>query len=90
MPYFMFRATTPYCGEELEDYIEIPEDELDSVDEICAQLAVDVAEMFWNEEEEDEDGEPVDHSGLSWNEYSNECYCDAVEISKEDFDKYTK
>jgi hypothetical protein len=86
MPYFRFTATTPYCGEEITEYIEISEEELASVDEISSQLASDVADMFWDGDEEDEYGTWSDGC-YTQEEYYSECSCDYVEISKEEFEE---
>ena len=87
MPFFRFVATTPYCGEEITEYIEIPEDELASVDEICSELTTQVADMYWDGEmEEQDDGEEVCTDGCyTQEEYYSECTCVETELSKEEF-----
>lgn len=72
MPYFRFDAQTPFCGEVLTEYYEIGNDELESVDEICEQMAHDVAEMYWSGDED---------QGYTEEEYTAESSCSATEIS---------
>ena len=86
MPYFRFTASTPYCGEEIIEYVEVPEDELASVDEIADQLARDVADMFWAPDEEDEDGKFSDGC-YTEEDYYGECGCSYVELSKQEFEE---
>jgi hypothetical protein len=88
MPYFKFTASTPYCGEEMTDYIEVAEDDLNSVDEIADQLASDVADTFWHGGEEDEDGNFTDGC-YTQEDYYAECSCSYEEITKEEFEART-
>lgn len=85
MPYFRFEASTPYCGEEITEYHEVGEDELDSVDEVCSQLANDVADMFWDGEFENEEDEESTDGTYTQSEYYAECSCVATELTKEEY-----
>jgi hypothetical protein len=85
MPYFRFTASTPYCGEELTEYVEIDEDSLADVDNIAADMAREVADMFWDGEE---DGEGNFSDGCyTEEEYYAESSCSYDEISKEEFEE---
>jgi hypothetical protein len=85
MPYFRFTAYTPYCGEEITEYIEIDEDSLADVDNIAADMAREVGDMFWDGKE-DEEGNFSD-GYYSEEDYYAEVSCSYDEISREEFEK---
>ncbi len=86
MKYFQLTAYTPYCGEELTEYLSAEsEDELVTSGKVDDLIADCVSSFMDPSDYEDYGFE----SAEEWSEYYYEgSGVDIVEVSKKEFDKY--
>ena len=86
MRYYCVTAYTCYCGETLDEYFAIPDNESIESDkwlEECFQVVSTCASEWWDDDSYD------DYDG-DFDAYLSECGYDVTEITEEEYKSYTK
>ena len=86
MKYYRVTAYTCYCGEQTDEYIAIPDNESYESDKWLAVIddIIDTnAFEWWDDQSREEYDDDYDA-------YRAECGCDITEVTKEEYEKYTK
>ena len=83
--YFKITCNTPYCGTEMEEYIEAESES--EAREIADEMARNNAESYeylvtgWD----DDEYEDKEEEATALEDYYNDCYADVEEISEEEY-----